>query len=263
MPRFFFLTDPHLITDSLLPFGENAKFDTVASLTHTVEAMQQLNADFAVVGGDLASPDMQDCSREWHSEEFDASYKALQEQLRRLPFPVHAILGNHDNRDAFHRVFGTRGRCAEGRHYYSFDVGPVHFVALDSLARGKASGDLGVAQLQWLQADLQSRRHQRTVLFLHHHPWPVGIRWLDEVGLADGKGLQAILAENSQVSEIFCGHAHLEHTSRRGHQTLFITPSTSFQLSPSSQNMELSKTGPAFRWVDIKEDTLSTSVIWL
>jgi Icc protein len=52
---------------------------------------------------------------------------------------------------------------------------------------------------------------------MHHHPVPIGIPWLDAIGLpaADRAALAALLRDSPQVRRVVAGHVH-----RTSHATL-------------------------------------------
>src|SRR5438093_752437 len=107
-------------------------------------------APFAILGGDLASPDLLHRDRPLTSQEYEPSYRLLAEILARLPCPARFLVGNHDDRVAFNRVLRAAAPTANAPHYYGFDYQAYHFVALDSQEPGQAGGFLDPAQLEWL-----------------------------------------------------------------------------------------------------------------
>ena len=94
-----------------------------------------------------------------------------------------------------------------GERYYSFDWGPVHFVALDSnCVLGLASADRCTlaAQKQWAEQDLAASRAPWKVVFFHHPPWSSG---------SHGSNLKnrrewAPLFEKYGVDLVLTGHDH-------------------------------------------------------
>jgi 3',5'-cyclic AMP phosphodiesterase CpdA len=264
--RFVHLTDTHVMAGGLWrPRSGNFEYDTEASLRRVVEAVRALDPApaFAVLGGDLASPDLLDTDREVASDEYDPSYRLLAEILSGLPCPVHYLAGNHDDRAAFNRVLRAGAAGPDAPHYYSFDHGGHHFVALDSHEPGQAAGFLDPAQLAWLEGDLARQRGRPSVVFVHHHPWPLGLEWIDGMRLRNGEQLAALLRAHTRVRWVICGHVHLDQVIHRDGLTLLTTPSTCVQLSKMSQAAKALPGPPAFRVVDVEGDQLSTRVIHL
>src|SRR2546428_10299925 len=107
--RFVHITDTHIMAGGAWPLRSGGEFDTDASLRRVVEAVRALDPApaFAVLGGDLASPDVLHRDRVLTPEEYESSYRLLGEILAALRCPVHFLMGNHDNRVAFNRVLGS------------------------------------------------------------------------------------------------------------------------------------------------------------
>ena len=264
--RFVHLTDTHIMAGGTWrPRAGDFEFDTEASLRRVVEAVRALDPApaFAVLGGDLASPDLLDRGRALTAEQYEPSYRLLAEILAGLPCPTHVLVGNHDHRVAFNRVLRPDAPAPDAAQYYSFDHGGYHFVVLDSQEPGQAAGLLDAEQLRWLRTDLAEHRDQPTLVFVHHHPWPLGLEWIDSMSLRNGDALVAALDEHPDVRWVICGHVHLDHASQRGRLTMLTTPSTCIQLSKVAQAGKVFPGPPAFRIVDVAGDQLSTRVIHL
>ena len=108
--RLVHFTDTHIMAGALYaPRPEQWQWDTAASLRRVVGVINALEPRpaFAVVGGDLVSPDLIERHRVLSPEEYEPSYRLLQDILGTLSCPTYLLIGNHDNRTAFHRVMGT------------------------------------------------------------------------------------------------------------------------------------------------------------
>ena len=238
--------------------------DTADTLRRVVAAVRALDPApaFAVLGGDLASPDLLDRTRVLTSKEYEPSYTLLREILAGLPCPAHFMMGNHDDRGAFNRVLRpTAPVDAPGRS--TFDHEGHHFVLLDSHEPGRVDGALGAEQLAWLEADLAAYRRQPTMLFVHHHPWPLGIAGLDSLALRDGQAMMDAARRAGNVRWVIAGHVHLDQAVERGGLTMLTSPSTCIQFSKTSQEKAMLPGPPGFRVVDVAGETLSTRVLHL
>jgi len=260
--RFVHVTDTHIMAGGKWPLrNSGGEFDTDASLCRVVETIRALDPApaFAVLGGDLASPDILHRERTLTAAEYEPSYGRLRDILAGLPCPIHPLMGNHDHRAAFNRVL--RAQAADAPCYYAFDHDGVHFIALDSHQPGKASGALDAAQLAWLDRDLSAHRGALTVIFVHHHPWPLGLAWIDTMPLENGEELMTLLARHPQVRWVIGGHVHLDQVIERGGLTFLTTPSTCVQLSKTLPGPAYGGEPPGFRVVDVAGGRLSTRVI--
>ena len=264
--RFVHLTDTHVMAGGKWKSSaDDFEFDTEASLRRVVEAVRRLDPApaFAVLGGDLASPDMLDRDRVLTPAEYEPSYRLLAEILAGLPCPVRFLVGNHDNRIAFNRVLRPDAPAFDAPYYYAFDHQGYHFVALDSQESGQPGGVLDAPQLTWLRDDLVQHLNEPTVIFVHHHPWPLGLQWIDTMSLRNGEELIDVLQGHPDLRWIICGHVHLDQAIQRRGLTMLTTPSTCVQLSKLSQARKMLPGPPAFRIVDVAGDQLSTRVLYV
>ena len=260
---FVHFTDTHIMAGGVHP---STQLDTEVCLRQVVDVLQTLEPQpaFAVVGGDLASPDILDREQTLEPEDYIPSYRLLQDILSPLPYPVHMLLGNHDNRQAFHQVMQTGAANGDALHHYSFDHQGWHFVALDSLLPGKPGGQVDAKQLSWLGDDLKAHQGQPTLAFVHHHPLPLGLAWLDAMPLYNGVDLVSVVRQYPDVRWIICGHVHMDNIVQRDGVTMLTTPSTCFQINRLSQTRQEALAGPpAFRLVWVKGEDISTRVIHL
>ncbi len=262
--RFVHITDTHIMAGGKWPLrNSNMEFDTDASLCRVVETVRSLEPApaFAVLGGDLASPDILYRDRTLTPADYAPSYARLKEILAGLPCRAHYLMGNHDNLEALNRALRPEA-SADARCFYAFEDAGMHFVALDSHEPGHADGVLDMAQLAWLERDLSAHRDAPTIVFVHHHPWPLGHAWMDTMTLRNGPDLMSLLARHAQVRWLIGGHVHSEQMIQRGGLTFLTTPSTCIQLSKLGGPTHFDPGPPGFRVVDIEDGRLSTYVVY-
>jgi hypothetical protein len=140
----------------------------------------------------------------------DRMFTPMAALLRRVPlFPS---MGNHEyqtnqGQPYLDNFYLPANNPTGTERYYSFDWGPVHFVALDSnCVIGLASSDRCTlsGQKSWLAQDLAATRQPWKVIFFHHPPWSSG---------AHGSQLTvrrefAPLFEQYGVDLVLTGHDH-------------------------------------------------------
>ena len=263
---FVHLTDTHIMAGTKFsPAGEGWELDTHATLTRVLRVVKGLQPSpaFVIISGDLVSPDLADRSRRPTPEEYAPSYELLRETLAVLDCPVHLMIGNHDDRTAFHRVMGNAPPSPDAPHFYSFNHGGYHFVALDTQEPGKPGGYVDAAQLEWLREDLAAHQEMPTFVFTHHHPWPIGVDWMDVQNLRNGEDVAQLLRTHGNVQRILCGHVHQDHEIEREGLTLLTTPATCFQVSRVSQTTSIFSGPPGFRLIRVNKQRLATQVIYL
>ena len=132
-----------------------------------------------------------------------------------------STLGNHDanNGDTspltdhpYFQMFnfptaGEAGGVASGtEHYYSFDLGMVHFICLDSQAADRATN---AAMATWLRLDLAANTNRWLVAFFHHPPYSKGSHDSDsETQLVEMRANFNPIMEAGGVDLVLCGHSH-------------------------------------------------------
>jgi 3',5'-cyclic-AMP phosphodiesterase len=199
------ISDPHLRTDD--PTSASA-------LTAAVERIRALpdQPDAVLVSGDVADTGS------------DAEYALARELLAPLAMPVHLIAGNHD-------------RMPE-RTQYAVRCGDLRLVACDSTIPGEDGGRLDVA---WLAERLAENPRAPTIVALHHHPVPIGIPWLDRIGLpdADRAALAGLLRDSPQVRRVVAGHVHRSSLAMLGGCPVVTCTATNWQAK-----LELGATAP-------------------
>ncbi len=157
-----------------------------------------------------------------------------------LPGSLHLVPGNHclgDKPTGWVPVPRVSPESLElyaevyGRDYYSFDHGPCHFMALDSLLinSGLEQED---AQRRWLERDLEAARAAGQRLFLLMH-YPAFVAAPEEPGGYDnldqpGRTWLLDLIERHGVEAAFSGHVHNYFYNRYGPTRLYTLPATSF-----------------------------------
>jgi Icc protein len=234
---FLHISDLHILGEE-----ERRQYgaDTGAILRQAVPMMNALRPDFIIASGDLIG------------DESEGSYRRLQALLAPLRPPVHFVMGNHDDRTAFRRVFRREVRPSADPVYEAFERGGVRFLLLDSVLPGKAEGRLAAEQLSWLEAELATHSGRPTWVFLHHQPLPIYIRWLDALGLQNQEEFLAVLARHPHVEVVCYGHVHQVRRWRYRGALFLSAPALAFQFSPINQELEITEEPPGFRRVEVR-----------
>ncbi|WP_163510452.1 phosphodiesterase [Fodinicola acaciae] len=202
------LSDPHLTVG---PAGDGPE----AGLRTALRTVAAYAPDAVVITGDLVDNGQV------------AEYERLRPLLAGLPWPVHLVLGNHDDRAAARQVFSLPG---EGFVQYAVDIRDTRLVVLDSLIPGSAAGELSADRLAWLDSTLAERPDTPTLVALHHPPMATGIAGMDAIGLT-APGFAEVLAAHPHVVRVLTGHIHRSVSARFGGTTVTVSPSTARQVT--------------------------------
>ncbi len=110
---------------------------------------------------------------------------------------------------------GESGGVPSGSEgYYSFDIGRVHFISLNSFDVSRSPDG---AMAQWLKADLERAKGDWIITFFHHPPYTKGSHDSDDLKkdkelIEMRENIQPIL-ESGGVDLVLSGHSHIYERS--------------------------------------------------
>lgn len=187
----------------------------------------------------------------------EIAYRRLRDRLQPLGLPVYCLPGNHDLPGVLEQVLAN-GPVRRERQVVH---GPWQFLLLDSTVPGETGGRLAPSELDFLDAALGAEPERHSMICLHHHPVPIGSPWMDELALANGPALFAVLDRYPQVRAVVWGHIHQEFSGRRRGMALLGTPSTCAQFAPERETPQKDDRRPGYRWFELYPDgTLCTGI---
>jgi hypothetical protein len=139
---------------------------------------------------------------------------------------------------------GEAGGVASGtEHWYSFDLGMVHFICLDSMTADRSTNG---AMLTWLKSDLAVTTNRWLVAFFHHPPYTKGSHDSDaEAQLGSVRTNFLPILEAGGVDLVMSGHSHCYERSYliNGHQGLSGTFSTASHVIQSGGGRDTNGAG--------------------
>ena len=193
MLKFIHLTDPHLTLRGKSLYGLDPEGRFRAAMAHIRD--HNGDADFMVVTGDLTH---------WGEAE---AFDILREELDALPFPVHLIIGNHDDRETFQTAFPSVSGDENGFVQYTVKTPVGRFLFLDTVQEGTHAGFYCQERQSWLTRQLR-QADGPVCLFMHHPPFPVLLPRLDRIGIVQADEVGRIIQQSGKVRHIFFGHVH-------------------------------------------------------
>lgn len=233
------LTDLHIV-----PPGETIiGIDPIAQLRAAVSHINGLGGeiDRVVVTGDIA-----------HYGDIE-SYRCAKMELDRLIAPATLLIGNHDRREAFAKVFADVALDDHGFVQSIVDFDDWRLVSLDTLFDPPGEeheiheGQLCFRRLAWLDKALAGAGHRRVLLFMHHPPHAVGFRGMDSIRLRNDEAFFEVVEKYRNVRHIVCGHVHrtISGTVRGVGFSVFKSPVHQQPMTFSSSDCSLSVPEPA------------------
>lgn len=155
MLKFVHLSDLHLVSPGQELHGLRPDERLIACVAHI--AREQGDAAFCIVSGDLS-----------HGGDAPA-YAAVARILSCLPMPVHLMIGNHDDRDAFRQAFPSTPCDRHGFVQQAIDTPAGRLILLDTHEPGRAEGRLCQRRMEWLDETMAASSGP-LFLFMHHPP---------------------------------------------------------------------------------------------
>ncbi|WP_347986762.1 metallophosphoesterase [Methylomonas sp. AM2-LC] len=188
------------------------------TLAKAIDSINNLKPqpDFIVFTGDLTHTTDDPQERRRRMQEFKELVNQLRvKNIKFLPGEHDASL---DKGQAYQEFFGDL--------HYSFDHKGIHFIALDNVSDPAAM--IGVAQLDWLKADLEQLHPDAPIVVLTHRPlFDLYPQW--DWSTRDGQAVINLLLPFSNVA-VFYGHIHQEHLYATEHIIHYAAKSLIFPL---------------------------------
>ena len=184
------------------------------------------------------------------------AYQHLHNALQPFGCPVFWFEGNHDVPASMHEV-------AEDTEHLHRLVRSKHWqlILLNSQVEGSVHGRLAQDQLDLLDQALSERPDLHSLVSFHHHPLPMGSRWIDRIGVKNADEVLAVIRRHNNVRCVLWGHVHQESDQLIDGVRYMSTPSTCVQFTPYSENFSVDSLAPGYRWLDLCADgSIATGV---
>jgi 3',5'-cyclic AMP phosphodiesterase CpdA len=238
--KFIHLSDVHFKEDDFHLYG----LDPSQRLKRAIDSINknQHDADFIVITGDLAD------------EGELKAYEKLDKLLESCEPEVIKLIGNHDNRENFLKVFSSSFQH-EGFIQGSKRVGDKTFIFLDTKIPNTHAGDMCDVRFTWLEQQLEANKDQDVYLFMHHPPMDVDIGYMDKIGFKSQERLKTLLLKYDNIGYMFLGHLHRVINGTWANIPFFGIRGTNHQVAFKSSIEKLYSTNeeqPAYGVVNIK-----------
>jgi len=140
--------------------------------------------------------------------------------------PVYSVIGNHEDRTEGGEPFEKAFLLPRNQRWFSFDLGDVHFVALDTTRISRE-------QARWLDADLSRNQRKFTIVLGHHPPYTSARRGPSR----PFRRLFVPILERHRVELVLTGHEHhYERTKPRSGIVYIVSGGGGGRLTRSGWN---------------------------
>ncbi len=242
--KIIHLTDTHIIgnKDSSFAIKTDYRFEMA------LESIKKNHSDasFVVITGDLASNGKLE------------SYMKLKKLMDDFTIPIFLVLGNHDKKKVFNKVFDLCEDDEFVQYVKKFEDNV--FLFLDTVVPKYEYGKLCKKRLIWLEEQLKKFKNRNVYFFMHHFPLNSQLPWMEENAcFTNKKDFWDIVLKYSNVKHIFTGHLHrIVNANFRG-VGVSCTRSTSFQVAytPNDEDDYITyKENPTYCIVSIDEESI-------
>ena len=123
-----------------------------------------------------------------------SEYEMLKRATNTYKIPITFMLGNHDNRSNFKKVFPEIPLDNEGYLQKKISLGDDVLICLDTLNSSpqleiEHEGKLCEKRLEWLEQELSQAKNKRISIFTHHPPHNIGFPGMDKIKLSNSADL--------------------------------------------------------------------------
>ncbi len=162
--------------------------------TFSALQMSKVSADFVVFLGDFVESG-------YKVSEWNDWFKDFEPFL--IEFPFMGVLGNHEKNDTlYYDNFALPGK----EEYYSFNYGPIHFVALHTCV--PSYGGTFDEQINWLHTDLQAHNDYAWKIVVMHRPAYASSPRHSAGDYDDIKTLLVPIFEQYNITMVISAHDH-------------------------------------------------------
>ena len=193
--KFIQISDLHIVPPGGILYG----LDPEKRLRECLADIEEKHAaaECIMITGDLA--DKGD----------EVSYAHLKAIIETAKLPIHILIGNHDRRPNFLKVFTSAETDPNGFVQFTVDTSAGRFIGLDT--NDDVDRNIGVLcekRLEWLSRELERAAGMPVYIFMHHPPFAVGIKKMDTIGLQNVESFADVVTGRDNVRHIFFGHLH-------------------------------------------------------
>lgn len=226
--------------------GEDTRgVDVRKNFLQVLESIRDEQPDVLMLTGDLCYKSADPEIYEWVCRHVNGS-----------DFEVLVLNGNHDEANLLARCFGMSDELKNGELYYRRKLNGLDILCLDT---GRAV--MSENQYGWIADQLNS--FSKGLIFMHHPPMLCGVPFMDDNHpFRESNQLMGVLQSNGMKKEVFCGHYHVDKIVSTAGMSIYLTPSTFFQIDQSQEDFAVDHYNIAYRIIDTKPSGFETRLVW-
>lgn len=210
------ITDTHLFADDHATLYDVYPNQNFLRVIQHIKNDSQLNPDFFLLTGDLSQ------------DESALSYQKVLKGMHDFNVPVYWIPGNHDDLDVMQTVFSQ-----SPLFHNQPQLNLLHWdlIFLNTKRENDGVGFLSIAEQDKLKTILATKKNNEKsiAIIMHHHPIETNTPLIDKYILENRAEFWSLVADNSQIKLIVCGHVHGDYQLHYGRINVECSPATCLQ----------------------------------
>jgi Icc protein len=220
--------------------------DTRNNFKSVLEAVKEESPDHVIVAGDVS-----------YREPSKDVYVFVKDEMDKFGVPYSFIAGNHDDSSWLQKSIHPEldFQNGENEFYYVKYIKDRKFIFLDT-AIGRMSDD----QFDFLDSHLI----EGSTIIMHHPPVYAGVPHMDiRYSFQDSNRFQELIEGKNFITNIFCGHYHVERVIISNKMNVFITPSLFVQIDDKFEEFVADHYKIGYRNIIFSEESMITDVNYL
>ena len=187
------------------------------------------------------------------------SYNYLMQLLKDFEAPIYLMSGNHDSPS--HLKTLTNNKNIFFKNFQCFNNWGVFM--FNTKKENSPNGFLKKEELVYFDQVVSNTLYKNIIIFLHHHPVPIGSASMDSMIIENAELLTDRIMQYDKIKAVSWGHIHNEFNLNMGSAKLFSTPSTCYQAKEKSKNFIIDPEAlPGYRRIFLNDDgSCDTEVI--
>jgi Icc protein len=178
----------------------------------------------------------------------ETGYKRLLGRLKLTEIPTYCLPGNHDQPGKMKQLLNQDNvHCTASMQAKGWSL-----IFLDSTIPGSDGGKINNKQMKLLKSLLETHPDKHTLICMHHHPLPVGSRWMDTMVLENPNSFFDLVLRHPQVKGMLCGHIHQTFEQTYRGLKILGTPSTCVQFAAGEDDFAIDPAPPGYRWLSLQ-----------
>lgn len=193
MTKLIWMSDLHFVAEGRVQ-DHDPRVRLRAAINHVND--HHRDAELCVISGDMVDRGT------------SVDYAAVNEILGRLNVPFYPMVGNHDNRKLFREHLPVPCNGSSEFIQYAVETENAVLLCLDTLESGSDAGTFCSARQDWLVEKLNRYNDRPIILFMHHHPAPLGLPMQDQDRMTDGPKFLSLISGRPNIHHMCIGHVH-------------------------------------------------------